>query len=88
MSATEEPLAHPMAGNAPMGDGAAGPDAKATSAVIRYLDKGAVGAFRAEPTVTPQADGEAFVRVEVFDEAAEDLLIILAEAHVVDGARS
>jgi acyl-coenzyme A thioesterase PaaI-like protein len=68
--------------------GAAGPGAKATSALIRYLDKGAVGPFRAEPTVMPQADGGAFVRVEVFDEGADDLLIILAEAHVVDGARS
>ena len=31
----------------------------------------------------PQADGDAFVRVEVFDEGADDALIILGEAHVV-----
>jgi len=65
--------------------GAAGPGAKTTSALIRYLAKGVVGPFRAEPTVMPHVDGGAFVQVEVYDEGADDLLIILAEAHVVEG---
>ena len=61
---------------------AVGP-AKTTSALLRYLAPGQVGPFRAEPTVMPQVDGDAFVRVEVFDEGADDRLIILGEVHVV-----
>ena len=57
--------------------------AKTTSALLRYLAPGLVGPFRAVPEVMPQADGDAFVRVEVFDEGADDLLIILGEVHVV-----
>lgn len=63
--------------------GAAGPGAKATSALIRYLAKGGAGPFRAVPTVMPQADGDAIVRVELYDEGADDLLISLGEVHVV-----
>jgi acyl-coenzyme A thioesterase PaaI-like protein len=59
--------------------------AKTTSALLRYLAPGLVGPFRAVPEVMPQADGDAFVRVEVFDEGADDLLIILGEVHVVLG---
>ncbi len=72
-----------------VGDAAAGRaakqfgSAKTTSALIRYLAPGLSGPFRAEPLVMPQADGDAFVRVEVFDEGADDALIILGEAHVV-----
>ena len=57
--------------------------AKTTSALVRYLAPGLGGPFRAEPMVMPQADGDAIVRVEVFDEGADDLLIIIGEAHVV-----
>ena len=63
--------------------GAAGPGAKTTSALIRYLARGVVGPFRAEPLVMPQADGDAFVQVELHDEGADDLLIALGEVHVV-----
>jgi uncharacterized protein (TIGR00369 family) len=72
-----------------VGDAAAGAaaaefgGAKTTSALLRYLAPGLVGPFRAVPLVMPQADGGAFVRVEVFDEGADDLLIILGEVHVV-----
>lgn len=66
--------------------GAAGEDAKATSATIRYLASGRVGPFRAKSTVMPHADGGAFVRVEVRDEGADDLLIALGEVHVVTTA--
>jgi acyl-coenzyme A thioesterase PaaI-like protein len=72
-----------------VGDAAAGAAAaefgaaKTTSALLRYLAPGLVGPFRAVPEVMPQADGDAFVRVEVFDEGADDLLIILGEVHVV-----
>ncbi len=72
-----------------VGDAAAGAaarqfgSAKTTSALLRYLAPGLVGPFRAVPEVMPQADGGAFVRVEVFDEGADDLLIILGEVHVV-----
>lgn len=72
-----------------VGDAAAGAaaqefgSAKTTSALLRYLAPGLVGPFRAVPLVMPQADGDAFVRVEVFDEGADDLLIILGEVHVV-----
>lgn len=72
-----------------VGDAAAGAAArrfgaaKTTSALLRYLAPGLVGPFRAVPEVMPQADGGAFVRVEVFDEGADDLLIILGEVHVV-----
>ena len=66
-----------------VGDAAAGAaGGKTTSALIRYLARGVVGPFRAEPTVMPHVDGGSFVRVEVFDEGADDLLIILAEAQV------
>ena len=74
-----------------VGDAAAGAaaaqfgSAKTTSALLRYLAPGLVGPFRAVPTVMPQEDGDAFVRVEVFDEGADDLLIILGEVHVVLG---
>ena len=74
-----------------VGDAAAGAAtayfgaAKTTSAHIRYLAPGLAGPFRAEPLVMPQADGDAFVRVEVFDEGADDALIILGEVHVVRG---
>jgi acyl-coenzyme A thioesterase PaaI-like protein len=74
-----------------VGDAAAGAaaaqfgTAKTTSALLRYLAPGLVGPFRAVPEVMPQADGDAFVRVEVFDEGADDLLIILGEVHVVLG---
>jgi acyl-coenzyme A thioesterase PaaI-like protein len=57
--------------------------AKTTSALLRYLAPGLVGPFRAVPLVMPQADGDAFVRVEVFDDGADDQLIILGEVHVV-----
>lgn len=57
--------------------------AKTTSALLRYLAPGLIGPFRAVPAVMPQADGGAFVRVEVLDEGADDLLIILGEVHVV-----
>ena len=60
--------------------------AKTTSALLRYLAPGLVGPFRAVPEVMPHADGGAFVRVEVFDEGADDLLIILGEVHVVGGS--
>ena len=63
-----------------------GTPAKTTSALLRYLAPGLVGPFRAVPEVMPQADGGAFVRVEVFDEGADDLLIILGEVHVVAGS--
>lgn len=63
--------------------GAAGAGAKATSALIRYLARGSAGPFRARPTVMPQADGDAVVRVELRDEGADDLLIALGEVHVV-----
>lgn len=72
-----------------VGDAAAGAaasrlgGAKTTSALLRYLAPGLVGPFRAVPEVMPQADGGAFVRVEVFDEGADDLLIVLGEVHVV-----
>ena len=72
-----------------VGDAAAGAAAhefgaaKTTSALVRYLAPGLGGPFRAEPMVMPQADGDAIVRVEVFDEGADDLLIIIGEAHVV-----
>ena len=72
-----------------VGDAAAGAaaaqlgTAKTTSAHIRYLAPGLAGPFRAEPRVMPQADGGAFVCVEVFDEGADDALIILGEVHVV-----
>ena len=72
-----------------VGDAAAGAAAKefgaakTTSALLRYLAPGLVGPFRAVPLVMPQADGDAFVRVEVFDEGADDVLIILGEVHVV-----
>ena len=72
-----------------VGDAAAGAAAhefgaaKTTSALVRYLAPGLGGPFRAEPLVMPQADGDAIVRVEVFDEGADDLLIIIGEAHVV-----
>jgi uncharacterized protein (TIGR00369 family) len=72
-----------------VGDAAAGGaarlfgGAKTTSALIRYLAPGLVGPFRAEPLVMPQADGDAFVRVEVSDEGADDQLIIIGEVHVV-----
>ncbi len=72
-----------------VGDAAAGAasahfgSARTTSAHIRYLAPGLAGPFRAEPLVMPQADGDAFVRVEVFDEGADDALIILGEVHVV-----
>jgi acyl-coenzyme A thioesterase PaaI-like protein len=72
-----------------VGDAAAGAatarfgEAKTTSALLRYLAPGLVGPFRAVPEVMPQEDGDAFVRVEVYDEGADDLLIILGEVHVV-----
>lgn len=72
-----------------VGDAAAGAAAhqfgaaKTTSALVRYLAPGIGGPFRAEPLVMPQADGDAIVRVEVFDEGADDLLIIIGESHVV-----
>lgn len=72
-----------------VGDAAAGAaaeefsSAKTTSALLRYLAPGLIGPFRAVPLVMPQADGDAFVRVEVFDEGADDQLIILGEVHVV-----
>lgn len=72
-----------------VGDAAAGAAAdrfgaaKTTSALLRYLAPGLVGPFRAVPEVMPQADGGAFVRVEVFDEGADNLLIVLGEVHVV-----
>ena len=67
-----------------VGDAAAGAaGGKTTSALLRYLAPGLVGPFRAVPSVMPQADGGSFVRVEVFDEGADDLLIILGEVHVV-----
>ena len=75
-----------------VGDAAAGAaahefeGAKTTSALLRYLAPGLVGPFRAVPLVMPQTDGDAFVRVEVFDEGADDLLIILGEVHVVFSA--
>lgn len=75
-----------------VGDAAAGAAAlrfgvaKTTSALLRYLAPGLVGPFRAVPEVMPQADGGAFVRVEVFDEGAGDLLIVLGEVHVVVGS--
>jgi len=62
---------------------AASAGGKTTGALLRYLAPGVVGHFRAEPLVMPQADGGAFVRVEVFDEGADDQLIVLGEVHVV-----
>jgi acyl-coenzyme A thioesterase PaaI-like protein len=78
-------VAFSLVGDAAAGGAvAAGFDgAKTTSALLRYLAPGLVGPFRAVPEVMPQADGDAFVRVEVFDEGADDLLIILGEVHVV-----
>jgi acyl-coenzyme A thioesterase PaaI-like protein len=67
-----------------VGDAAAGAaGGKTTSALIRYLARGVVGPFRAEPSEMPLADGDAFVRVEVYDEGADDLLINRGEVHVV-----
>lgn len=78
-------VAFSLVGDAAAGGAAAAgfSGAKTTSALLRYLAPGLVGPFRAVPEVMPQADGDAFVRVEVFDEGADDLLIVLGEVHVV-----
>jgi acyl-coenzyme A thioesterase PaaI-like protein len=78
-------VAFSLVGDAAAGGAAAAgfPGARVTSALLRYLAPGLVGPFRAVPFVMPQADGDAFVRVEVFDEGADDLLIVLGEVHVV-----